>query len=595
MAQLKEFRDTMWFEYSPESFKEDKNGGRFVVRGRFQFSDKKNGNGRVYERKIWEKVLAHNEVQEKLKAKGMLGELEHPNDGVTNLSRVSHVVLDLKLESNGELIGQAEVLETPSGLIARELFRKGCRVGISSRGKGTSRMEGGIEYVNDDFVLETFDFVENPSTPGAHPTVVSESKDPNKLTETHMDPKELITTITNRCKDIRSLLPTATEADRARFSEEILSHQMQLSTALNENKSMALPSQDLAEDLKALRKEIKEAGMISAPAKSLGVSKSAGSTSTTMPKPPRLPKMSGGGEEDKNLGSGATKVVIKTQGKNADQVSKDIESSANCRVSSSTTDADGNRVLTFRCFNKQQADIVRSKAQKYGATVDEGAMYDDDDQDQDAATDDSSADAGQDNSDDGSQADSGKSVGPDGPDTDDEVDLEKFLQGDLDKLSKESLKKKLVKALSLGEGLLRRNKKLANANRVLSEGQEHAMGLLAKMTEQKKALAAREYVVEQLERNPDLIKHRAKLLSEKTIEGAEKAIREARTTVNKAKPVTKPTTGNAGNRSELPFGGKPGKSNAVTEGVNKAQTKVDEEPSMITPSLSEAMKRRGLK
>ena len=41
------------------------------------------------------------------------------------------------------------------------------RLGISSRGVGTTRSEGGNQIVQEDFQLICFDMVSEPSTPGA--------------------------------------------------------------------------------------------------------------------------------------------------------------------------------------------------------------------------------------------------------------------------------------------------------------------------------------------------------------------------------------------------------------------------------------------
>lgn len=139
------------------------------VRGRFQAADTRNGNGRIYPSELWERVLNEDRVKDMLESRRMLGEVEHPSDGTTNLARVSHIVTGLRRDGNA-IIGEAEVLNTPSGLIIQELLRRGVPVGISSRGRGSSLTKNGAEYVNPaDFVLETFDFVYKPSTPGAYP------------------------------------------------------------------------------------------------------------------------------------------------------------------------------------------------------------------------------------------------------------------------------------------------------------------------------------------------------------------------------------------------------------------------------------------
>ena len=83
-----------------------------------------------------------------------------------NLQNVSHNVTKMWWEDNN-LVGNVEVLGTPSGNILKELFKSGITLGISSRGMGTTREHEGKTMVNDDFELVAFDFVSNPSTRGA--------------------------------------------------------------------------------------------------------------------------------------------------------------------------------------------------------------------------------------------------------------------------------------------------------------------------------------------------------------------------------------------------------------------------------------------
>lgn len=146
-----------------------KSDGYMRVSGVFQKVDTRNANGRIYSSELWEKVLNDGRTKDLVESRRMLGEVEHPTDSVTNLARVSHIVTKVYRKGN-IIIGEAEILNTPSGMIIQELIRRGVPVGISSRGRGTSVQKEGVEYVNpDDFKLDTFDFVYNPSTPGAYP------------------------------------------------------------------------------------------------------------------------------------------------------------------------------------------------------------------------------------------------------------------------------------------------------------------------------------------------------------------------------------------------------------------------------------------
>jgi len=156
-----------------------KSGG-LILTGVMQRADKENGNGRVYGRKVLEREV--NNYIKIVEDRRALGELDHPEDSVVNLKNVSHMVLKVWWDGDA-VIGKVKVLDTPSGKILRSLVESGVKLGISSRGLGSTRKEGGKTIVEDDFQLICFDFVQEPSTPGAF--MMSENKkhtlDPNKI------------------------------------------------------------------------------------------------------------------------------------------------------------------------------------------------------------------------------------------------------------------------------------------------------------------------------------------------------------------------------------------------------------------------------
>jgi|MGYP003964470503 hypothetical protein len=170
---------TMPFEFSPEQISEsiEKNSGKLLVRGILQKATEQNQNGRVYTRALLEREAGkYNELINDRRA---LGELDHPESSVVNLQNVSHNVKKMWWEGDS-LLGDVEVLGTPSGNILKELFKSGITLGISSRGMGTTRESDGKTMVNDDFELVAFDFVSNPSTRGAflEPVNLNESVSP---------------------------------------------------------------------------------------------------------------------------------------------------------------------------------------------------------------------------------------------------------------------------------------------------------------------------------------------------------------------------------------------------------------------------------
>jgi hypothetical protein len=95
---------------------------------------------------------------------------------VVNLKNVCCNVTDLWF--NGEdVMGNIEILSTPSGNIVRELIKNNIRLGVSSRGMGSvERISESTVQVKDDFSLICFDIVSNPSTHGAFINESTEQK-----------------------------------------------------------------------------------------------------------------------------------------------------------------------------------------------------------------------------------------------------------------------------------------------------------------------------------------------------------------------------------------------------------------------------------
>ena len=142
-------------------------GGPFIVKGILQRAGAKNQNGRIYPKEILERE-ANKYNENFIKERRALGELDHPDSSVVNLKNVSHNVTKVMWDGD-DLVGEVEVLPTPSGNILKELFASGIRLGISSRGMGSVKKNvyESADEVQDDFELIAFDFVSNPSTRGA--------------------------------------------------------------------------------------------------------------------------------------------------------------------------------------------------------------------------------------------------------------------------------------------------------------------------------------------------------------------------------------------------------------------------------------------
>lgn len=152
-------------DYNSEMIKESKEKfGKVRLKGIMQKADALNQNGRVYPRDILEREVRN--YQKFIVENRALGELDHPDSSVVNLKNVSHMVKEAYLEK-GVVYGSVELLDTPSGKILQSLVESGVKLGISSRGVGSTKKQGDYHVVQDDFQLICWDYVSEPSTPGA--------------------------------------------------------------------------------------------------------------------------------------------------------------------------------------------------------------------------------------------------------------------------------------------------------------------------------------------------------------------------------------------------------------------------------------------
>jgi hypothetical protein len=137
------------------------------IEGVFLQSAIKNRNGRMYPEEVMDKEVARY-MKEAVEAKTAMGELGHPNGPQINLERVSHRIVSLRKEGT-DYVGKAIITNTPMGGIARGLMESGVRLGVSSRGMGSLKMnKEGVNEVQDDFRLATAaDIVADPSAPNA--------------------------------------------------------------------------------------------------------------------------------------------------------------------------------------------------------------------------------------------------------------------------------------------------------------------------------------------------------------------------------------------------------------------------------------------
>lgn len=157
-------------------YESDGDKKHLFIEGVFMQADIKNRNGRIYPKNVLAKEVGRY-MTESVARKNAFGELNHPPTPTINLDRVSHMIVDLK-ESGSNYIGKAKILETPTGLIAKNIIEGGGQLAVSSRGTGSLRNMGGTMMVQEDFRLATAaDIVSNPSAPQAYVDAIMESPD----------------------------------------------------------------------------------------------------------------------------------------------------------------------------------------------------------------------------------------------------------------------------------------------------------------------------------------------------------------------------------------------------------------------------------
>src|SRR6056300_587848 len=147
----------------------------YVIEGVFAQTDKKNRNGRIYPKAIMESAV-NKYVTDQVSKKRAVGELNHPEGPTVNLDKVSHLITDLKFEGN-DVVGKAQILDTPMGKIVKGLLDGGVQLGVSTRGMGSLEQKNGAMVVKDDFILSTVDIVQDPSAPDAFVNGIMEGVD----------------------------------------------------------------------------------------------------------------------------------------------------------------------------------------------------------------------------------------------------------------------------------------------------------------------------------------------------------------------------------------------------------------------------------
>lgn len=155
-----------------------------TLKGPLSTPNKKNRNGRIYSKQLWENVLNSEYWKDMMDNNTLCGEVVHPGERTESDSfeidarNVSHRISEAHLEGD-KLMGTIEILDTEQGRNLLSLVDAGCIMGISARGMGD--IINGNEVDPDTYNFKTFDITFRPSDPNARLIPLEESEKKVKL------------------------------------------------------------------------------------------------------------------------------------------------------------------------------------------------------------------------------------------------------------------------------------------------------------------------------------------------------------------------------------------------------------------------------
>lgn len=167
---MKEDKRLLIVENCSSDLTSEQSGDSIILTGLFTTFSTKNRNGRIYESADF---LPHVEaLQEQMKNKALLGELDHPHGFEVTLANVSHVVESLEFDpQQNAIVGKIRLLNTSKGREAQALVKDGIPLHISSRAAGTVDESGKVRMQH----LFTYDLVAEPGFANARLKRVNES------------------------------------------------------------------------------------------------------------------------------------------------------------------------------------------------------------------------------------------------------------------------------------------------------------------------------------------------------------------------------------------------------------------------------------
>lgn len=145
------------------------------LRGPFMQMNVPNRNNRIYREHIV-KPSIQKYIDESVTKNRAVGTLGHEDTPKISEDKISHLIT--KLEFNGnDIIGEAKILNTIPGQHIKAMIDGGVNFGMSSRALGSVKNIGGINEVQEDFMLSCIDCVLAPSGISCYVEGILESKD----------------------------------------------------------------------------------------------------------------------------------------------------------------------------------------------------------------------------------------------------------------------------------------------------------------------------------------------------------------------------------------------------------------------------------
>lgn len=146
------------------------------ITGPFLMAGKKNGNNRIYPLEEMQ-IEVERYKKEMISTGRAMGELNHPTVPTIDLERCCHLVTELNHAGDGIYIGKSKVLNTPCGMILKQLILDGVKVGVSTRSLGEIVQESSSgPIIVKNVRLCAIDAVADPSVPSAFVNGILESK-----------------------------------------------------------------------------------------------------------------------------------------------------------------------------------------------------------------------------------------------------------------------------------------------------------------------------------------------------------------------------------------------------------------------------------